>query len=512
MALLTRKRDALTASAAVVGSRDSEAIRRIAHAQRRWQHDAWQFYDSLPEIHYPANFVGASMSRFIFVPGEVPSDNPSAEPVVVSRKKTDIYRASEEILFQLSGEVGGTSELGRRYGVNMIVAAEGWLTGQDSGGSTNWDFLSIKEIAPREDGKMYRNAYGYGMEPEEFSPQFLRRFWKAHPGRTQVADSALNPLAEDCKRLLALNESITSRLISRLSQAGVLFIPNTIQVAGEDSAPNGTMAPSADPFFNRLINTMTRAIQDRSGAAGAIPIVVRGASGEGEHMVHLTLDRKIDEVEMTLRAELRRNIATGMDLPPELQTSMEHLNHWSSWSVMDSSFRTHLKPMADSWADGLTRTYLWPALRSEKTWDEHDIRRIVVVADGSSVVSRPNEAEDGRQLFDRNQINGASLRRRTGVGEDEQPDDDELVRQMGMQSHNPFLATWGLKIHDKLPWDKIGYGSNVGAPGAGATPTDRRPADSSDPAGAPGQGTAGNAGGNTAEQPANPDKPDGPTR
>lgn len=487
-----RSRDGLVASASVVNPRDHLQVKRLAAAQRRWQHDAWSFYDQLAEIHYPANFIGSAISRFMFRVGEIPVDDPMADPVVPdSRKRSEIYREAEDIMNALQGDVGGASQLARSHAMNMTVAAEGWLTGEDRADDTNWEFLSIKEVRPTPEGDFQRFYYGFGAEPEAFTPHYIRRFWKAHPGQTGVADSALAALSGDCNRLIALNESITSRLLSRLGQAGILFLPNTIQVAGAIEAPTGDGQPVADPFFTRLLDTMEKAILDRTGASGAMPIIVRGPPGEGQNIIHITLDRAIDRVEMELRSELRHNIATGLDLPPEVSTGLAATNHWTSWSVMDSSFRSHLVPLADNFAEGVTRTYLWPALRISGH-DEHDIRRFIVVPDGANVVHRPNESEDGRQLYDRSAISATALRRRSGVPEEDQPSEEEYVQQIGMKTNVPYLATWGMKIHKKIDWANVPGAAMAGAPGTGSTPPSKRPADSGKAGpGEPGQGVAG---------------------
>jgi len=391
----------------------------------------------------------------------------------------------------------------------MNVSADGWLLGQDGDDDeTGWEFLSTDELQFHEkEGKLraFRDREGTGIDPTQDEPLptegvFYRRFWRPHARFSSRADGALEALQDDCERLMALNDSITSRIMSRLAQAGILFIPTGIQLP---IMPNGVPDPDeADPMkllVLRLLAYFEASILNRKSAAGAMPIPLIGPDDLGEKIRHITMDRAIDETELKLRSETRDTIAMGQDLPPEMQSGLKDASHWTSWSVMDSSFRNHLQPLADRYGEGQTRVFLRPACVT--AFEEEDIdpalaKRLIVIMDGSGVVSRPNEAEDGRQLHDRAVISDSALRSRSGVPDAEAPTEEEYVRNIGRKINDPYLATFGLEIQRKIKWDKIGAaGAKEGAPGVGGTPASRRPADSSDPAGAPGQTKSSTAGG-----------------
>lgn len=492
-------------SATVIDLGNAWSQRHIA-ARQQWQEQAWKYYRNLPEIRYPANFFGSSLSRFRAQIGLIPADNPNAKPEIIEgQRRPDIVRAAEEQLAALKGPTGGVSEIQNRYGVNMNVAGDGWLIGEDGpSDETMWEFLSVKEIYFKKDERnpdrlaAYRNPGGDSPDGYEEEQNRLgrntmyRRFWRPHAEYSLQADAAIESLMDDCERLIALNDSITSRLINRLSQSGILFLPSTISVPGniESTAPTGEGDGPSDPVVAQIINYFQAAIRDRRGATGSVPIIIRGPGEAAEQIVHITLDRKIDEVELRLREETRQTIARGLDLPPEVQQGLSDASHWTSWSVMDSSYRNHLQPAADRFGDSLTKVYIRPALLED--FDADEVERIAVVMDGADVISRPNEAEDGRQLHDRYTISDKALRKRSGAAETDAPDEEEYVRQMGRRMRNPFLATHGLPIHDDIDWDKVAtVGSATGRPGVGSLPENRRPADSSDPAGAPGEGDAG---------------------
>lgn len=523
MARVSEPRQAVTGSAVVVDLSRPVEIKRQAAARQGWQPKAWTYYAGLPEVRYPANFVGSAMSRFIPRVGILDPNEPTAVPVSWAesgkKRKPKWVSIAEEILLGLTGSQGGAPEIQARYGVDMNVSADGWLLGTDPDDDdepTDWEFLSTDELQFHEkEGKLraFRDREGTGIDPTRDEPLpedgvFYRRFWRPHPQFSSRADGALESLQDDCERLMALNDSISARIMSRLAQAGILFIPSGIQLP---IMPAGIADPDESDanklFVKRLLAYFEASILNRKSAAGAMPIPLIGPDDLGEKIRHITMDRAIDETELQLRAETRDTIARGQDLPPEVQTGLKDASHWTTWSVMDSSFRNHLQPLADKYADGLTRVYLRPACKAAFEAEGQDpvlAKQLVVLMDGSNVVSRPNEAEDGRQLHDRIAISDSALRRRSGAADAEEPEPEEYVRILGRQINDPYLATLGMDIQKTIDWDKVGAaGAKEGAPGVGGTPTSRRPADSSDPAGAPGQtksSTAGGVGRNGAQK------------
>lgn len=486
----------VVASAQTVDLTQPMEARRQRMARREWQSKVWPVYRVLPEIRYPANYIGNALSRYTMRPGWKDPDSPTADPTIPeSTKRPPILGAAEDILAELEGPQGGIGEIQRRYGITMSVSGDGWLLGLDQmTGDTSWEFVSNNEIqfaqwGAGNDERAFRNATGDEdwRREENLLPTtgiFTHRFWNAHPEFSQQADSPLETLLADAQRLIDLNDAISARILSRLASAGILFLPSSLHMP---IAPSGVDDGQAekDSLLASIITLMTTAIQERGTAASVIPILLRGPDDLGEKIRHITLDDTITDTEMQLRAELRQNITHGQDLPVEVQTEIGGASHWNTWAISDSTHSNHLQPKADSFADSLTRVFLRPAL-IDNGFDPAEVRSVVVIADGSNVVTRPNGAEDTRQLHDRATISDRVLRLAAGAEDADAPDEDEYVRILGRQAHDPYLATFGLPVAERIDWDKVGTGKGEGAPGIGGLPTSRRPADSSRPAGAPG--------------------------
>ncbi len=494
-------RSALVASAMSVNPGDEARIRRIAAAYQEWQSGGWLFYDKLAEVHYPANYTSSALARFLYLAGTRSAENPLAPPAVPDLKdRTDVDRVAQEILWALDGPQGDINALAGLYSINDDISGEGYLVGVDHGSGasayTDWEFLSILELRAGSEGGWTRSGVGFAdtdvPTPGDYRA-YVKRMWAAHPARTFVADSPLQSLADDCRRLIALNDSMTSRILNRMAQAGILFIPSGLSVVGANEAPEGSTDPVKSAFWLKFLDTVEKAILKRNTAAGALPIILQGNEKDGAAIRHIVMDRTIDRVEMELRAELRQNIAMGQNLPSESQTGLGNSTHFQLWGITDDAYQGHLLPKAQRWANSITREYLWPGLRSyrkeyrlenDPAWTEAEIRRRVVIADGASVVTKPNLAEDRRQLHDRLVISDDALRSSSGSTDADIPEPDEYVRQLGRKINNPYLATFGLDIARSIDWEKVANTPNgEGAPGAGSIPPTRRPADSSDPPG-----------------------------
>lgn len=462
---------------------DSDTIKRINQAVRSWQIQAINLYRQMGVLHYPANYYANGLSRFRLFIGERPLANPAADPRERTGKdRSDLYKAAEEILLRLQGDQGGHPEILRTYGINRMMSGECWLAGQDRATETNWEILSLLELRPLIDGQFARFYDGGWIPSDTYKPSAVFRFWNADPFATQRADGPMEALAADCERLLILERSMTARMCSALAQAGYLYITTGMTMPGE--APTGDTQVVHDPFAVKLFAGMEKSILDGTGKF--TPDVIRGPSGEKPEFI--TVDRVIDRVEMELRVEMRDNIAKGLDLPPEAQTGMGNSSHWQLWGIGDETLRAHMEPAVRDLCNGLNRVYLWPLLEdwnasSGSRYDLTDIRRLSVCGDGSDVASRPNNTEDARSTFDRTgTITRSVLRASTNFSDDDAPDETEYVQQIGVKINNPYLATYGMKVHDLIDWDKVAkVPAGEGAPGAGGTPPSRRPADPSKP-------------------------------
>lgn len=478
-----RANTTITASAMAVRPSDTATIKRINGALRPWQTQAIFHYRSMGTIHYPANYYANGLSRFRLYIGERPEDNPTGgHAEIFGADRSDLYRKAEDILLALYGDLGGHPEILRNYGINRMTTGESWLAGQDRGGGPNWELLSMIELRAMGEGQFQR-FYDGGTPDPDYRPTTAFRLWNSDPFASLCADSPMFSLANDCQRLLILEQSMTARMCSALAQAGYLYITDGMTMPGALEAPTGDGQTVIDPFALKLFGGMEKSILEGNGKFA--PDIVRGPTGQKPEFI--TVDRVIDRVEMELRTEMRDSIARGLDLPAEAQQGLGGATHWSAWQISDETIGYHMTPAVTDFGNSLNRVYLWPLLQDwvDKTGRDFnlaDIQRLSIMGDSSNVATRPNSSEDARQVRDRLAISDSALRRSAGIDDSDAPTDEEYARQMGVRANNPMLAMWGLPIYDLIPWDDINQATvGQGAPGAGGTPTSRRPADPSKP-------------------------------
>lgn len=480
MGLMSR---GIAADAVIVDPGNVKLLNELKAAKKAWQPRAWKHYDLLPEVHYPSNFLGWALSRFDVRIGR--RRLVGGEMIV---EDTD-HQLGWEALYALD-EGDGIGELCRLFGVNWTMAADCWLIGQTKQQTVEWKIWSVNEVEIRDD--MTDKPTIYVDDERLTKDDYARRLWKSHPSRRIEADGAMQSLDKPCTQLTDLYDSITAQIQSRLASAGLLFIPNTIQMPGAPSRPNGQGAVAQDPVLAGLTTAMMTGITRRDTAAGKIPILLRGPEGAGEHIVHITLDRLLTETEMKLRSEIRQEIAQGLDLPPEVQSGMADMNHWTTWSVMDSSFRNHLQPTGEAFFKMLTKVYLRPYLIAAGA-SATDIRELVIYGDGTQLISRANESEETAKLREDGVVNLKYVRTKHGANDQDALEGDERIRWIGEKIADPYLATYGLPEQTKIDWDKV---SATKKPPAGPGDAGRpKVSNGNSTAGRPGGGAGGNAGG-----------------
>lgn len=458
----------LAAAAMEIDWSSSDEVQHLLSTRQAYSNDPWNWFDKLPEVHYPANFVGYCLSQVsYFVAKMTDRRTQTFEPVL----DNDVELAVDF----LEGDTGDIQEFSRRYGINRSIAAEAFLYGYDEDGVTKWEVLSPAELVVSADGAYRKIAPGASIDGNHKlrSNDYLKRLWKPHAKFVLLADSPMKALDTTCEELYLLTESVKARVKSRLASNGILFLPNSISLpaafGGQNGTQNGTPGP-VDPLINTLITLWTTAIINPGVAAGALPTLLRGPDDAGEKIKHITMDPSIVEVEIKLRAELVQRIARGLDLPPEIVLGMSDANHWSSWSIMDSAFRNHIAPICAEWCKALTKVWLRPFLVTSGMSPE-DAMQYHIWYDSSSLLSSQNEAQDTREFVTMGVVSEEYARERTGIPESAAPSEEEKVRLIGMKAGDAYLATFGMKIADKIDWEKVGSSKQQ----TGPTPSGQDP-------------------------------------
>ena len=451
---------AMTASALVAAGQllRPDAKGKVSTPPREaWQKDAWDVYDSIPEVGQAVTFMGNVVSGVQLFIAERP-ENPE-EPPGPAADSADA-RAAAEILerVRMGSTHGGLGGLLNESTVNLKVPGECFLVGTPErvaqpavpgvreaveAQPERWDIMSTDEIEildrgqaklkdrPGADGRKVKILGAEGVDGDDPDGVYIVRVWDRHPRFSALARSSLRSALTECDELLLLSRAIRSAARSRYAGAGILAMdaaldtPNSTPAEGGDEGSD----PEITPFMKRLATAMVDPVSDEGNPDALVPIVVQATPTPGSNirdMIALVETRQTFDPEMrAIRGELLGRLGSSLDIPIEELTGIAKVNHWGAWQISGSSWARYGQPttalILASWTEGL----LWPLLEAGGM-DPVVARRFMIWFDPADAIMDPDESKTADELIDRWAIGMEAYRRRKGASEDEAPSEEDL--------------------------------------------------------------------------------------
>jgi hypothetical protein len=483
----------LTAAANRLDISDRKEAARQMRLRQGWQFNAWAYRDSIGELRYALNFLANCAARMKIFPAVYPqggeTDNPVPLAELDEQVPASVITACAAAMQALGNGRWDISDTMRRLSTNKSVAGECFLLGEEDPltGDDTWSIRSISEILIKDDKYYLRevptDSQGV-LGQRELDPELcvISRIWTPHPQYRMWADSPMRAMQDDCESLLILRRMIRAAGRSRLAGAGILGIPEGLEIKMPDN-DNGD--PEADPFLGLLTEAMMTPLDNEGAASAVVPIVIRGKGELLKEITHITLGQQFAKEDADTRAELVGVIATTLDLPKEIITGMMDANHWTAWQIDDSTFRHHVEPHVILCCDSLTGAFLRPFLEVENVPVEW-VKRLLLWYDPTELVTHPDRAKDAQTAYDAMALSGEALRNAYGFSETDKPTIEELEMRRVMDIRalplnllmeyasraDPTLIVPPMTGPPQLPGIKPGGGVDVGAapPTAGALP------------------------------------------
>jgi hypothetical protein len=401
---------------------DGASWKTYRFGDRAWQADAWRLYDITGQLRFVSNWVGNCLSRCILRVHEVDEQGNVGTTV-----------EDPEIAQLGSGPLGvsdSRAEALRLCGVDLFVSGEAFLIAEAEGGpdgSDLWWVVTARQIKKTGDIITIPRSplHGGGIFTYRDGIDLILRCWTPHPNDTNEPDSSTRSAIPDLRKMEAIRKREFAELDSRLIGAGVMFVPDSMDLPRGEDDPRGP-----EGFSALLMRTMASSLRDRSSAAAMVPIIVQGNATDIDKVKHLTFWSPMSEQLAGMWQNTLISLAEDLDVPPEVMTGLGGSNHWSAWAVSDAAVTEQIKPVASRIASALTMGYLWPALESLGV---EDVTRFAYQFDTTLLTIRPNRSSDAMTYHTAGLISDETARTAGAWGDDDAPSESERARRLAEQ-------------------------------------------------------------------------------
>lgn len=419
-------------------------VSNIQRLRQAWWHAAWKYYDEVPPIHYGGQFVANSLSKLRLVAAKFDPANPNS-PIEVKEGPV------AEAVRNLQSPKGGQRSVLRTLGLNLFVPGECWLIGyEDSSGHQVWEAVSNDEldITTAASGQLMRKT-SPGSTPILLPSDTLSiRIWREHPRWSDLADSPMQSLIEQCETYLMLTRAERSIALSRVAGAGMLFVPQELIPPSQQDQMRNPEGQQSNKFWDDLVESMMIPIADKGDPMNVVPMLLTGPAEFGDKIKHITLDRSLDDNLVALKDDTIKQMATALDLPAEVllghapagsgdQTGGN--NHFQAAMLKMSTFQDHIQPFAELVVDALTEGYLRPALKRAGIDDDGTY----IWFDAANLILEPDLSEVATQARDRLDISPSAYLRYVGLKEEDRPTEEEYAKMVGLKLADPHMAVTG---------------------------------------------------------------------
>jgi hypothetical protein len=471
----------LIASAARI-KLDGQGWRSYKFGDDTWQQEAWRLYDIIGELRFVANWIGSACSRVRIYVADVDKNGRVQQEV----KKPKIAGLADTLF----GGPNSKAEAIRMLGINLTIAGDAYIVGRGTSDpqSDEWFVLSCSELK-RYSRSGVVEMTSYDGQPEKLNPEndMIIRVWTPHPRRGLWADSptrAAMPMLWEIERL---TRYVFAQIDSRLVSAGLMPIPKEVSFPDEVDE-NGEPLTGGDALTARLMRTGSASLKGEGTAAGVVPTFVEMPLEALGKIDLIQFTSELSQQAMDLRTEALRRFALAMDIDPSILQGAGEANHWGAWQIMEGQINVHIVPLMNRICDGLTTSYLQPALKALK----EDPDRYVFWYDTAPLTVRPERLKDTREMYDKGLVSRETVLISGDYALTDAPKPEEdlerFTRELMLRDPNLFQIPAVRKVagytDEILPADTV-VTPQPGTPGGGPPPPPAPPTGISPTAGPP---------------------------
>lgn len=405
----------------------------LGTARADWQNEAWEMFDLVGELRFYVGWKAGSCSRCRLVASAV--DEETGLPTGgIEEDDAEGQRVAEYVRAIADGPLG-QADLIKRFAECYAVVGEVWIvvvkrgkTYRDGSPRMEWFALSNEEMR-KKSGNQWEFLLPDGSN-HVFNPSVdsMLRVWKPRARKAREADSAVRAVLDPLREIVRTSKKIKNAAKSRLSNNGVVFLPEEMSLPSMAAAPipegmaeipnapvpviNGVSA--AEQLAQQLMQAGMATAEDDDAAAGVIPLFATVPSAVLDKVNHLKFGNDITDVEIKTRTDAITRLALGLDVSPERLLGFGNSNHWSMWGVVDSDVQLHIAPDMAVLCQAIYNDILRALLDAEGI----DSDRYTLWFDASQLTVDPDLTDEATQAKDRGALRNDVYLQKMGLPED----------------------------------------------------------------------------------------------
>lgn len=480
-----RRQRALTAATAMVTLDGSSSWKTWKFGNTDWQIEAWRLYDIIPELHKLAGRIGDSLAQARMYVAEL------------DERGEEIGETTDARISALAGIPLGTGnnrdDSLRLAGIDLAVGGECWIVGE--GAATNpqaaagaWFVVTGSAFKKQGDVVKVKRPKILGGSDLVLTDgvDVLIRCWRPHPNDVDQADSFSRSAIVPLREIELLTKREFAELDSRLTGAGVMFLPDGVDFPREEGDPEGIAG-----FMAYLQRAAGASMRDQSTAQAMVPIMATVPDSvlpELDKIRVINFWSELSAEVSSMKDKAISRLASSAEIPGEVLTGIGDANHWTAWLISDEGIRW-IRGYLGLVADALTRGFLQLALQSLGVANPE---RYAFGFDTSSLAAKPNRLDDALKLRELFLLSDEETVKAGAFDPEQMPSTTERAAQVLLklvQAQPELILDPAVQRALGLPHVEQ-VGPPPAQPAIGASPNDAPPAEPEGDEGAPNGGQA----------------------
>jgi hypothetical protein len=387
-------RQALTGATAVVTLAGTSSWKTWKFGNTDWQIEAWRLYDIIPELHKLSGRIGDSLALARMYVAEL------------DERGEEIGETTDARISALAGIPLGTGDQRddalRLAGIDLAIGGECWIVGENAAANPEaaagaWFVVTgsaFKKVGGQVSVKRPKILGGSDLALTD-GVDVLIRCWRPHPNDTDQADSFSRSAIVPLREIELLTKREFAELDSRLTGAGVMFLPEGVDFPREEGDPEGLAG-----FMAYIQRAAAASMRDQSSAQAMVPIMATVPDSvlpELDKIKPLTFWSELSAEISPMKDKAISRLASSAEIPGEVLTGIGDANHWTAWLISDEGIRW-IKGYLSLVAAALTRGFLQLSLASLGVTNPE---RYAFAFDTSTLAAKPNRLDDALNLHDR---------------------------------------------------------------------------------------------------------------